>query len=102
MLGGLDARGTAADYEPSIINVADRTDSSGRVTVYVDEVPSLATRRRLRYVGERLAFFADAGVVRAPTVVRWPKTTLPSSPATEPVKESQMEKLETAIEEAQG
>lgn len=81
MLRGLDARGTTADYEPSIVNVADRTEPSGRVTVYVDEDPSPVTRRRLRHVGERLAFFADAGVVPAPTVVRWPTDVHVSEPA---------------------
>lgn len=80
MLRGLDARGTNADYEPTVVKVADRAAISGSLTVYVDEAGSPPTRRRLRKVGERLAFFSDAGVCPTPRAVPWSTNlTVPTS-----------------------
>lgn len=82
MLRGIDIRGTDADYEPNIVKVADCATIEGSVTIYVDEALSPSTRRRLRYVDERLAFFAEAGIVPDPAVVRW--ATEVASPSTKP------------------
>lgn len=71
MLRGLDARVATADYESIIVKVADREVISGSLTVYIDEECPPSTRRRFRKIGERLAFFADAGVCPTPTAVPW-------------------------------
>lgn len=100
MLRGLDARGTSADYEPTIVKVADRAAVPGSVTIYVDEACSPPTRRRLRKVGERLAFFADAGVCPTPTAVPWSTDlTVPASGA-DRVTAARYEEFRAAVGEA--
>jgi hypothetical protein len=71
MLRGLDTRGASADYEPTIVKVADRPTVADGVTLYVEAAPDSVTYRRFRAIAERLSFFAEAGIVPLPTVVRW-------------------------------
>lgn len=99
MLRGLDARGATADYEPTIVKVADRAAISGSLTIYVDEVCSPSTRRRLRKIGERLAFFADAGVCPTPTAVPWSTDLAVPTSGADRVTAARYEEFREAVDE---
>ncbi|MEF8808777.1 HTH domain-containing protein [Natronomonas sp.] len=78
MLRGIDAK-TARGDDAAMVNVADRVDLVGEITVYVREDPPSYVSDRQRAVHEVFETLEAAGVLDPVPVVEWPEQVTSSA-----------------------